>query len=687
MKRLRPLALAATLFLAACPGDDGPTEPPAPVVASVTVAPGSATLAAAGATVQFLATAKDGAGGLVTNQPVTWASSNTAVATVSTSGLATAVAPGTAAVTATVSGVAGSAVVTVSQPSQACASPNNVTLSAGQAQSFNASDCLVLPSGASGDRYRVIVLRPTDIANAADVPTATLKVVGLGVSQAAPAAVSPRPAPQILPDLSGLSPAALRRALRISEATERFHATLRQREEALLRSLGARHPAPTRARPGLAAVAAQAPAPAKITLDVTSGSSCVTNADNKKTALLIHETDDLIFYQDSTQNATKPLTVSLATKMADYYSKYAKQMIVDYFGKPSDIDANGKVLVFVSPAVQGDVAAFVWSGNFFTTRDCAASNQRELIFFNMDLILDLEDTSPSYQALETLAHEMKHVVSLYNRIVASSRLGPQAPAQYHPTWIEEGTAEIAGEMSSRIAWAAIGGPAVNAEVTRQSFVSTQGGIVPENYGVAIKLARTAWYLSSQPNGLVVAPNGAQEGSSVYGSGWLFHRWLGDAFGNAASAPKRDAAFFRALNDSLAGQGTAGLTQQTGKSFPDLLDDFTRAVSLHKTTAPAPALDFKTYDLVASAEIFCTPNPLGVFPWPVTTTGTKGDCAATPRVTETSIPSASFKTADYTGSIGAGGMRIHDFLSNGSGTGAQIQLDITPPAKIWVVRLR
>jgi hypothetical protein len=33
------------------------------------------------------------------------------------------------------------------------------------------------------------------------------------------------------------------------------------------------------------------------------------------------------------------------------------------------------------------------------------------------------------------------------------------------------------------------------------------------------------------------------------------------------------------------------------------------------------------------------------------------------------------------------MRIHDFLSNGSGTGAQIQLDVTPPAKIWVVRLR
>jgi hypothetical protein len=86
-------------------------------------------------------------------------------------------------------------------------------------------------------------------------------------------------------------------------------------------------------------------------------------------------------------------------------------------------------------------------------------------------------------------------------------------------------------------------------------------------------------------------------------------------------------------------------------------------------------------------MFCSPNPLGVFPWPVTTTGTPIDCDATPRVNESSNPSASFATKAYTGPIGASGMRIHDFLSNGTGTGAQIQLDVAAPAKIWVVRLR
>jgi hypothetical protein len=652
-------------------------------VATVTVTPASATLNALGATTQMQATAKDASGNIVTGKATTWTTSNQAVATVSAAGLVTAVGYGTAAVTATVAGVAGSAVVTVSQPSQGCTNPITVSLGAGQAAAYTSADCIVLPSGSVGDRYRVVVLRPAEAGAEADTVRATLKVVGLGVSAAPEPA--PTPVAAALPDIPGLSPEAMRRAIHVAEATERFHVQIRERERLLLASArpGTLKLAPSveRATP-LAAGPAQAASPAKITLDITT-SGCSTSDAAKRTALLIHEDDNLAVYQDSTQNATKPVTAAQAAKLTDYYARNGKSMIESYFGKPSDVDGNGKVVLFASPVVTGDVAAFVWSGDFFTKSSCAASNERELIYFNTDLIQALDASSPSYQALETVAHEMKHVVSLYHRIAASLRLGS---AQYHPTWVEEGTAEIAGEMSSRIAWAAAGGPAVNGEITRQSFVST-GSITADNYGVAIKLARTAWYLSSQPNGLVITPIGAQEGSSVYGSGWLFHRWLGDAFGAAAAAPQRDASFFRALNDSMTAQGTAGIAAQTGRSFLSLLDEFTKTVSLHKTAAVQPSLNFTTYDFTTAAEIFCTPNPLGIFPWPVTTTGTKGDCNATPRVNESSNPSASFRTADYSGPIGPTGMRIHDFVSNGTGTGAQIQLDMTGSAKLWVVRLR
>lgn len=675
---LRAIALTVSALAAACGGSDGPTEPPAPVVTSVTVSPPTATLETAGATVQLQATARDGSGNTVTGTSVTWSTSATAVATVSTSGLVTAVAPGSANITATVAGVAGSAAVTVPQPppSQACENPTTVTLAAGQAQSFSSSACIVLPSGASGDRYRVVVLRTGETGEAGDVRTATLKVTGVGGVSGVPPAATPSPlVPQILPDVLGLSRTEMMRAVNMAEATERFHVELRRREEQMLRTMPGLVLARTLRGSALAAPAL-ATSPEKMTLDAST--TCAT--PDKKTAIRVYENDDLVLYQDSTQRASKAIGATVAQQLLDHYSLYGKKVIEDYFGKPSDIDGNGKVVVFASPVVESGVAAFVWSGDFFTTASCAASNVREVIYFNTDLILGLEASSGNFQALETMAHEMKHVVSLYHRIAASLRIGS---AQYHPTWIEEGTAEIAGEMSSRTAWAANGGPPVGSRIVRQSWTA----ITRENYGVAIKLARVVGYLSSQPNGLVVTPTGAGSGSSIYGSGWLFHRWLGDAFGGAATAAYGDATMFRALNDSMSNAGAAGIVFRTGRSWADLLDEFTKVVSLHGTAAPAPALDFRTYDFVAAAEIFCSPNPVGVFPWPVTTTGTPGDCDANPRVPEVQNPSASFASKEYAGPIGPTGMRVHDFLSNGTGTGAQIELSLDAPAKLWVVRLR
>ena len=81
-------------------------------VASVQVSPGSAQLTV-GSSSQFTATALDASGGVITGRPVTWSSSNAAVATVSTSGLVSALAPGSVQLTATVGGVDGTATITV----------------------------------------------------------------------------------------------------------------------------------------------------------------------------------------------------------------------------------------------------------------------------------------------------------------------------------------------------------------------------------------------------------------------------------------------------------------------------------------------------------------------------------------------------------------------------------------------
>src|SRR5436190_816846 len=81
-------------------------------VASVAVSPATASIGV-GQTVQLAAMPKDSAGAALTGRTVTWTSSNTSVATVSSSGQVTGVAAGSATITATSEGKTGSAAVTV----------------------------------------------------------------------------------------------------------------------------------------------------------------------------------------------------------------------------------------------------------------------------------------------------------------------------------------------------------------------------------------------------------------------------------------------------------------------------------------------------------------------------------------------------------------------------------------------
>jgi uncharacterized protein YjdB len=81
-------------------------------VASVTVSPAAAGILV-GATQQLSAVTKDSAGNTLTGRVVTWSSSNTTVATVSSGGLVTGRAAGSATITATSEGKGGSATITV----------------------------------------------------------------------------------------------------------------------------------------------------------------------------------------------------------------------------------------------------------------------------------------------------------------------------------------------------------------------------------------------------------------------------------------------------------------------------------------------------------------------------------------------------------------------------------------------
>ena len=112
------IGLCAVLWTYAC--GDGTTEPSTPPPdpprpATVAVAPATVQLTALGATEQLTAEVRDQSGNVMTGVAVSWGSNAAAVATVNSSGLVTAVANGTATVTATAGSVSGTATVTVAQ--------------------------------------------------------------------------------------------------------------------------------------------------------------------------------------------------------------------------------------------------------------------------------------------------------------------------------------------------------------------------------------------------------------------------------------------------------------------------------------------------------------------------------------------------------------------------------------------
>jgi uncharacterized protein YjdB len=114
--------------------------PPQVTLVSIAVSPGTISIAAK-TTQQFTATGKysDGSTADVT-RTASWVSSNTGVATVNASGLTTAVAAGSATITASLSGVAGTATLTVTPIlSSISVSPNAPSIAVGATQQFTAT--------------------------------------------------------------------------------------------------------------------------------------------------------------------------------------------------------------------------------------------------------------------------------------------------------------------------------------------------------------------------------------------------------------------------------------------------------------------------------------------------------------------------------------------------------------------
>lgn len=111
---MRYAVMLSLATLTAC-GKDSPTQPQARVSSSIVLSSNSATLTTIGQTLQINATVLDQENNPLSGAIVAWSSNNPAVASVSSSGLVTAVSGGTAQIRATSGSASANASVTVMQ--------------------------------------------------------------------------------------------------------------------------------------------------------------------------------------------------------------------------------------------------------------------------------------------------------------------------------------------------------------------------------------------------------------------------------------------------------------------------------------------------------------------------------------------------------------------------------------------
>jgi hypothetical protein len=216
------------------------------------------------------------------------------------------------------------------------------------------------------------------------------------------------------------------------------------------------------------------------------------------------------------------------------------------------------VLGFVHPCDFYPPTAFTAVGS---------SNLAEIFFARA-----VTDTSPTSNTLNsravwkrlmpaTLIHETKHIVSF------AERFASPLPAISEDVWLEEATAQVASELYGRAlhgnGWRTDAGYAgtLDCEV-RPSTPACNGGI----YVMGNHFGWLTDFLQNFESKTIISDG---SDSDIYGSAWLFTRWLTDVYGGTS-----EGNFLSGIVKNVELSGVRQVTNATGKTFAELLSQFT-----------------------------------------------------------------------------------------------------------------
>ncbi len=245
--------------------------------------------------------------------------------------------------------------------------------------------------------------------------------------------------------------------------------------------------------------------------------------------------------------------------LGELYDRRLYDADVDFFGEPTDVDGNAKVIVLLTPTVNaltprdatGVIIGFFFGLDLFSPStpscaDCRFSNGGEVFYgFVPDPDGQFSDARTRQRVIELLpgvmVHETQHMISFRYKVFENNL------PFLETLWLSEALAHAAEEL---------GGDLVDAG----GDPDLADDLYSANFG------RAARYLVAPDSFSLTSTSGTGK-LGERGAWWLFVRWVADQYGDL---------IFRNLTQA-AENGFQNVETQTGESFFRLFADWAVAM--------------------------------------------------------------------------------------------------------------
>ena len=433
---------------------------------------------------------------------------------------------------------------------------SEITLAVGEVQSLNPANAACAILNGMAQRYLVTIVNPTNS------PVASVGYKGRGIGGATSSEI--------------VEPVAARSPAQLSEAIARAHGEILGKNMELLQRYGA--PAHAALRSVNRVSAQQMPPaigdliPMKLPDITINGCTSFTNVIGR----VVYVGAKAIMLED-TASPLKGQADALYRKVGEDFDNVMFPILNANFGNPLVMDAqlnnDGRMYMLYSTKVttmgSGLILGFFSSADFLP--QCPSSNVAEVFYARAPTGLGGTSSEPTANwefaraIASTMIHEAKHLTSFANKFSQPAWTGNKP----QDGWLEESSAEIAQELLSRVQF----GQAAKSNI---DYAATLAKEVRPSSGTPINMFNAfRWLYSyvSDPESLSMVGSAGPGDVTFYGSGWAFIRWVIDTYAT------NEAAFLTAMNRDVTYFGVANFENLTGKSYQQLLSEFSLALAL------------------------------------------------------------------------------------------------------------